>query len=127
MEHGSATVAFMDYCPVLETAQSVLPTDCQITLLADRGFEHGELIRWLRDHHWSWVIRAKSDLKITLARGHSESVANLLPDSEQAYLFANITILEDIHCHLATAHVSVAQNAWAVITDIPPSLQIFAL
>lgn len=127
MEHGSATVAFVDYCTVLETVQSVLPADCQIPLLADRGFEHGELIRWLRDHHWSWVIRAKSDLKITLASGHSESVANLLPGSEQAFLFSDVTILEDIQCHLATAHVSVAQEAWAVITNTPPSLQTFAL
>jgi hypothetical protein len=27
----------------------------------------------------------------------------------------------------ATAHASVAQEAWAVITDTPPSLQTFAL
>jgi Transposase DDE domain len=127
MKHGSATVAFADYSPVLEQVRGVLPVDCQITLLADRGFEHGELIRWLQDHQWSWAIRAKSDLKITLARGRSEPVSNLLPNPEQAFLFTNITTLGEIHCHLATANVSAAQEAWAVITDIPPSLQTFAL
>ena len=127
MKHGSATVAFADYCLVLDAAEAVLPTDCQITLLADRGFEHGELIRWLRRHHWSWAIRAKSDLKITLSNARIKSVAELLPEPEQACLFPNITILEDIPCHLATAHVSIAQEAWAVITDIPPSVQTFAL
>ena len=127
MKHGSATVAFADYCSVLDAAEAVLPTDCQITLLADRGFEHGELIRWLRRHHWSWAIRAKSDLKITLSNARIKSVAELLPEPEQACLFPNITILEDIPCHLATAHVSIAQEAWAVITDIPPSVQTFAL
>jgi Transposase DDE domain len=127
MKHGSATVAFTDYRTVLETTRTVLPTDCQITLLADRGFEHGELVRWLRDHQWSWAIRAKSDLKVTLSNARSQSVGDLLPEPEQAFLFPNVTILEDIQCHLATAHLSMAQEAWAVISDIPPSLQTFAL
>jgi Transposase DDE domain len=141
MKHGSATVAFADYCTVLETTRTVLPADCHITLLADRGFEHGELIRcgsvpgessprhlpWLRDRQWSWAIRAKSDLKITLSNARSESVADLLPEPEQAFLFPDVTILEDVQCHLATARLSMAQEAWAVITDTPPSLQTFAL
>jgi hypothetical protein len=126
-KHGSATVAFADYCTVLGTAQAVLPPGCQVTLLADRGFEHSELVRWLRNQQWSWAIRAKSDLKITLASGRSESVANLLPKVGQALLFRDVTILGDIQCHLATAHASVAQEAWAVITDTPPSLQTFDL
>jgi hypothetical protein len=46
LEHGSATVAFEDYCSVLETTQRLLPDGCQVTLLADRGFEHGAFIRW---------------------------------------------------------------------------------
>lgn len=127
LEHGSATVAFHDYVMVLEAVQCVLPDQCQITLLADRGFEHGELIRWLRRHQWAWAIRAKSDLKITLASGQTESVANLLPPCEQAHLFQDVTILEDIECHLATATLTIAEESWAVITDTSPSLQTFAL
>jgi hypothetical protein len=90
MKHGSATVAFADYCSVLDAAEAVLPTDCQITLLADRGFEHGESIRcgsvpgesspghlpWLRSHQWAWAIRAKSDLRITLSNTQTDSVAD---------------------------------------------------
>ena len=127
IKHGSATVAFTNYCSVLDAAEAVLPPNCQITLLADRGFEHGELIRWLRSHQWSWAIRAKSDLKVTLSNAQTESVADLLPEPEQAFLFSDVKILEDIQCHLATARLSMAQEAWAVITDIPPSVQTFAL
>lgn len=126
-KHGSATVAFADYCSVLDSAEAVLPPNCQITLLADRGFEHGELIRWLRSHQWSWAIRAKSDLKITLSNAQTESVADLLPEPEQAFLFNDVMILGDIQCHLATARLSMAHEAWAVITDTPPSVQTFAL
>jgi hypothetical protein len=137
MKHGSATVAFGDYCSALDAARTVLPTNCQITLLADRGFEHGELIRcgsvlgedspghlpWFHSHQWSWAIRAKSDLRITVSNAQTESVADLLPEPEQAFLFTDVTILGDIQCHLVTARLSMAQEAWAVITDTPPSVQ----
>lgn len=127
MEHGSAMVAFADYRTVLNAAQAVLPEDVQVTLLADRGFEHRDLILWLQSHHWSWFIRAKSDLNVTLNSGRTESVAELLPPANQASLFTQVKILDGIECHLATATVSQAQESWAVVTSEPPSLQTFAI
>ncbi|NET34165.1 MAG: transposase [Cyanothece sp. SIO1E1] len=127
MEHGSATVGYEDYRCVLEMALAVLPPNCQVILLADRGFEHGELIRWLQGHQWSWAIRAKSALKVTLANGQTRHVSDLLPPTDEAYLFSDITILKDIQCHLATANVSLAGEPWAVISDASPSLQTFKL
>ncbi|MGG6287907.1 hypothetical protein ACQ4M3_40660 [Leptolyngbya sp. AN03gr2] len=58
LEHGSASVAFDAYLPVLEQVLNLLPPDCRVMLLADRGFEHGELIRWCNRHAWQWSIRA---------------------------------------------------------------------
>lgn len=120
LEHGSATVGFEQYRLVLETVVAVLPDNCLVTLLADRGFEHGALIRWSRHAQWSWCLRAKSDLQITLATGKQQSVAQLLPESGQAYLFHHVTILEDISCHLATANLPTANETWAVLTDSFP-------
>jgi Transposase DDE domain len=125
LEHGSATVGFEDYCPVLETTLRLLPPECQVTLLADRGFEHGALIRWLREHQWSWCIRAKSDLNITLSNGQTAAVADLLPPEGEAYLFREVNVLQDIECHLATAHLALAGEPWSVLSDVPPSLQTF--
>jgi hypothetical protein len=34
-----------------------------------------------------------------------------------------VTILQDIPCHLATAQVALASEAWAVLANLPPSLQ----
>lgn len=87
LEHGSATVGFEQYRPVLEATRSVLPPNVQVTFLADRGFEHGELIRWLTRQGWNWAIRAKSDLQVTFKRGHQHSVAQLLPATGQVHLF----------------------------------------
>ena len=127
IEHGSATVGFEQYQPVLQCAQRVLPPQVRVTLLADRGFEHGQLIHWLQQQHWSWAIRVQADLKVTLANGDSQAVAHLWPPVEQAYLFENVQVLEGIRCHLATAKVPETKDPWAVLSDQPPSRQTFAL
>lgn len=127
LEHGSATVGFEDYAPVLKTTLKLLPKGSQVTLLADRGFEHGALIRWLSAHQWSWAIRAKSDLNVTLTSGKPTTVAELLPPQGEAYLFADVRILQNIDCHLATANLTGAAEPWAVLSDVPPSLQTFEI
>jgi hypothetical protein len=126
IEHRSATISFEQYHEVLECARRALPPGVQVTLLADRGFEHGALIRWLNRHHWNWSIRVKSDLLVTLANGQTQSVEALFPPPNQAYLFANVQVLETIQAHLATANVPDAQDTWAVLSNQPPSLQTFA-
>jgi hypothetical protein len=125
LEHGSATVAFEAYAPLLEQALHLLPAPSRVTLLADRGFEHGELMRWCERHQWDWYIRVKCDLQITFATGMTQSVEALFPPTEQAYLFANVTVLGDVQAHLATASVPSASEPWAVLSNQPPSLQTF--
>ncbi len=51
----------------------------------------------------------------------------MLPPTEEAYLFRDVTILQDIDCHLATANLAMAGEPWAVLTDTPPTLQTFAI
>ncbi len=125
LEHGSASVAFEDYRQVLESTQQLLPPNCTVTLLADRGFEHGELMRWLNRSGWNWLIRAKSDLNVTLPTGQLRSVSQLIPEPESAHLYSGVQILGDIQAHLATEKMAMAKAA--VLTNLPPSLQTFAL
>lgn len=127
LKHGSATVSFETYQPVLERAKGVLPESVSVTLLADRGFVHGDLIRWARLNHWHWALRLKSDVNITLASGRTCPVEALFPPENHAHLFENVTLLKDVTAHLATAHLPEAQDTWAVLSDQPPSLQTFAL
>jgi hypothetical protein len=127
IEHSSATVGFEQYHPLLEAAQRNLPPNVQVTLLADRGFEHEALIRWLHCQQWEWAIRVKSNLSVTLANGQVHPVEQLLPSDEQVHLFENVHVLGGIPCHFATAHVVQAKETWAVLSSYPPSLQTFAL
>jgi hypothetical protein len=127
LEHGSASVSFEDYSPVLEAVLALVPEGSSVSLLADRGFVHAELIRWARRHGWSWTIRGKVDTQISFASGITKSAQELCPPAEEAYLCRNITIFENITCHLATAKVPSAKEDWIVLSDQPPSVQTFAL
>jgi hypothetical protein len=127
LEHGSAMVGFEQYRPVLERAQQVLPPGVQVTLLADRGFEHGELMRWLTLKRWAWAIRVKSDLLVTTQDGRNQPVEGYFPPPQQAYLVGRVQVLGDIEAHLATANVPGAQGTWAVLASQAVSLQTFAL
>jgi hypothetical protein len=127
LEHGSAMVGFEQYRPVLERAQQVLPPEVQVTLLADRGFEHGDLMRWLNTQQWDWAIRVKSDLLVTTPDDRTQSVESLFPPPEQAYLVGPVRVLGDVDAHLATANVPGAQDTWAVLSSQTASLQTFAL
>lgn len=127
LKHGSASVGFEDYRCVLEATQRMLPANGSVTLLADRGFEHGNLMRWLNRAEWNWIIRAKSDLNVTLASGREAAVCELLPLPEMAHLYHDVRVLNNIDAHLATANLAVAQEPWAVLTNLAPSLQIFEM
>ena len=127
MEHSSSTVAVCEYLPVFEMAKSSLPHNYQITLLADRGFEHSDLIGWLRKQKWSWFIRAKSDLVVTFSGGLCQSISQLSPRLDQVHLFSNVEVLDGIRCHLGIANSSITEENWAVLSDKPLSLQTFAV
>jgi hypothetical protein len=127
MEHGSATVGFEQYLPVLEAAKALLPAGSHSTLLADRGFEHGELMRWLTRQGWDWAIRVKSDLLVTLGNGRQRSLHELFALPDEVNLFPGVRVLEDVECNLGTANCSGAQEPWAVLTSTILSLQTFRL
>lgn len=71
------------------------------------------------------MMRAKSDPDVTLASGREASVSELLLPPETAHFYHDIRILNDIDAHLATAHLAVAKESWAVLTNLSPSLQTF--
>ena len=89
-------MSFEQYKPVLEKALALIPSQCAVTILADRGFVHAEFIRWVTQQGWSWHIRGKVDTKITVASGISYSAQDFCPPSDEAVLVPSVTILEDI-------------------------------
>ena len=66
IKHNSTSVGYKDYKVVLKQALCILPPGLSIILLADRGFVHQELIKFCRQHHWGYRLRAKSTTRIRL-------------------------------------------------------------
>jgi len=60
-EHGSATVAFKEYQPLLRKARC-LRHHHDVMLLADRGFANHDLMSWLQTSGWHYCLRLPSDV-----------------------------------------------------------------
>lgn len=58
LKHNSASVSYQDYKVVLKQALCILPPGLTVTLLADRGFVHRKLVKFCRQHHWGYRLRA---------------------------------------------------------------------
>jgi hypothetical protein len=127
LEHPSASVAFEDYRAVLEQAAAQIPPTCSVTLLADRGFDHKQLLRWLQVRQWAWAIRLKGDVALRLATGRPCQVADLWPPPDEAYFYHQVEVYDEISAHLAVAQLSTTSEAWAVLSSAPASLHSFDL
>ncbi|MCU0526672.1 MAG: transposase [Elainella sp. Prado103] len=56
LEHGSATVAFEAYQPLLRKARWLLRQHPDVMLLADRGFANHQLMEWLQASRWHYLL-----------------------------------------------------------------------
>jgi hypothetical protein len=127
-EHPSASVAFAVYQPLLGRARSLLPSDCHPFLLADRGFDHLELVRYLQQQQWGYAIRVKGN-RCFWQRGRRTSVRRMDPGTGKANLCAHLALdaAASLHCNLVVGTACGSRDRWVVITSEPPTLAVFEL
>ncbi len=128
LEHGSASVSFSDYAPLLERLKAMLPDNCCICLLADRGFAHQTLIEQLQQWKWHYCIRAKAD-QVVHRGTRVTTVSQLIPSLVgEAHLYEGLRLFEagDLYSNLVTARPAGVDDPWVVLTDLPPTLQILS-
>jgi Transposase DDE domain len=125
LEHESATVAFLEYIPLLRKARWLLRKYPDVMLLADRAFASHDLMAWLEVTDWHYSLRLKCDVLLHGVNRHPIEVGRLYPPINQAKLLKNVGLWADgIHrTNLVLATVKGAKDSWAVITDEVPSLQ----
>ena len=120
LRHASAMVSFDVYQPVLEQVRTRLPADCRITVLADRGFLHEQLIRYTQQHHWHYRIRMLGNTLVQQPRHAVRTVEQLRPAPGQAHFYHNVTIFGTA---IGPVHLVVAQPAdapddpWYIASD----------
>lgn len=129
VERQSVSVGFGDYADLLWRAKDLFPAGCCVTLLADRGFVDVELMRLAVQLGWHFILRAKQSLLVYRAFHDSTKVGRLMPPKGHIHLFdvTQVTARRFGPVALALGHVRTAQGyqPWALITDLPPSLETF--
>ena len=128
LKHASATVGYTGYEPVLNQALACLPSNLDVVLMADRGFVHEELFKWLRLHHWHYRIRLTGDILIHLPNRQVVPVGTLVPPKGAAHFYHNVRLLGVAFgpCHLALAQLDEPnQDPWFLVSDEATDLTTF--
>lgn len=120
LRHASAMVSFDAYKTVLDQVHALLPASSQVTLLADRGFLHEQLIRYAQQHHWHYRIRMSGSTLVQVRHHATRAVEQLRPAVGQAHFYHNVAIFGT---SLGPLHLVVAQPAdvpddpWYIASD----------
>ena len=120
MRHRSTQVSFEAYQPVLKQVHAIVPPALVITLLADRGFVHQQLLHSLRKLQWHFRLRLPSDTLVHLGASSIATVKDLCPPAGEKRFFQNVSILGTAvgPVHLAlSALVDQPDDPWFVVSD----------
>jgi hypothetical protein len=129
LRHASAMVGFDTYQAVLDQVRTLLPASSRVTLLADRGFLHEQLIRYAQQHHWHYRIRMLGSTLVQCPHHATRTVEQLRPDAGYAHFYHNVTIFGTA---LGPIHLVVAQplgapdDPWYIASDELTSQQTLA-
>ena len=74
-------LSFEDYLPVLELLHAMMPTDQVITLLADRGFVHQQLLTYCQRTGWHFRLRLTGKTLVHLEDSSVCAVKELCPEA----------------------------------------------
>jgi hypothetical protein len=119
---ASTKVSFADYQPVLDQAFALIPEGMVVTLLADRGFVHEQLILYVRTHHWHIRLRLTGNAVVHLPQHNPCQVRDLCPSVGHASFFHHIALLGTA---IGPLHLAVAlpedhpADPWYVVMNPP--------
>ena len=128
IEHGSSTVAFESYQPLLEKAAQLLPLNCEVVFLADRGFADTKLMAYLSETvQWHWRIRIKSSFLVYRRHQRRCKISSIKLKRGQARFWHNVYITEKRFgaVHLALAKPHGTKEDWLIVSDQPTHVTTF--
>lgn len=74
---GRGNIAMARVVSLLETVHSLLPDDSDVLLSADSAFRPSDLLYWLREHQWHYVIRQRKESYIRYPDGDWFQIAQI--------------------------------------------------
>lgn len=127
--HRSSSVAFRDYRGLLRYAESVFPSGQEMVLLADRGFVHLELLRWIKDQpRWHIRLRMKrSGLKLLSYRhGRYQPLVIRTRPGEVGFYHHVYVGAHRLAMHIAVGWAKGRREPWLLLSDEPTDRDTFA-
>jgi hypothetical protein len=127
LHHPSSSVAYKVYSDLLDTAASLLPSQCKVIFCADRGFADTHLMTHLSRLHWHWRLRFKRSFWI-YRRGHRPCKASRFSLAVGEAQFGHHVYLTKTcygPVHLALARRSDGKEEWLVVSDELTDFQTF--
>jgi DDE family transposase len=122
LRHRSTQVSFEAYQPVLDQVRAIVPAGQVITLLADRGFLHEQLLDYLQKLQWHFRLRLKSSTLVHLPGQPISAVKELCPSAGESRFIGHVALLGTavgpVHLALA-ALVDQPDDPWFVASDEP--------
>ena len=125
-EHQSATISFAVYRELLRKASWLLPHHNDVMLLADRGFAHQELLKWLNQKTWHYCLRIPSDTLVHgVHRWRACPVSQLRTVKGEAKMYHQVRLWESgiERVNLAHGYPTGATEAWTVRGRSPLAAQ----
>ncbi|MHC4464554.1 MAG: transposase [Planctomycetota bacterium] len=128
IEHSSSSVAFETYRTLLDQAQTLVPWECEVVFLADRGFADTDLMEYLSQPlHWHWRIRIKSSFLIYRRGRKRVKVSRIKLKRGQARFWHHVYITGERFgpVHLALAKPHGVKEKWLIVSDQPTDVTTF--
>jgi len=121
----STSVAHDRYRDLLERANRLLPLECRVVLLADRGFADVKLMAQLRELGWHWRIRIKRSFWVCAPGVRRCQVKSIPLARGQAQLWHDVFITAQ---RFGPVHLALARpqgSCWYVVSDEPTDRDTF--
>jgi len=102
----------------------LLPLNCGVVLLADRGFADTALMAHATQLGWHWRIRIKSCFVVYRRGQRRLKLSNYALKAGQAHFWQHVQITDGRYgpVHLALAHLAENGERWLVVSDEPTNL-----
>jgi Transposase DDE domain len=126
LRHRSTQVSFEAYQPVLDQVHAIVPPGLVITLLADRGFVHEQLLHYLHKQQWHFRLRLPGDTLVHLKAQPVTTIRDLCPPAGESRFFQEVSILGTAVGPLSLALACLfdqPDDPWFVVSDEQTSAQ----
>jgi hypothetical protein len=128
LHHGQiGNVAVTKVINLLETVCGWLSCECEVELIADTSFNPCDLLFWLREHRWHYVIRQRPQTHIRLAGGQWLPISSLSIRPSQTRVVGWVWVAKTNPFGMTWLLLHWAKGEakpWILMSDMPDAQQV---